>query len=256
MEPGHATAGVVSVLKAGLGVERRWWAAAYSDALWLITAKTYVSCHFFPFIFVIGPRSVGGCLGIVSQAVLAHSAPVAGSWRACASRSPPRPPAHQTVLIRSLKSKEKLPSVIARQRPLTMPQSKGLEFDGVLLWNFFKDSLVDSTEWRVLLDYVAKVEAGLAEEGEALPVGQDEAAKMIGGLFGRDTRRLLNHMDPEKLCGLCDELKQLYVGMTRANHRRGLRCPKACASLLFVGAHGTCACGDVFGRRHTEAPGH
>lgn len=50
--------------------------------------------------------------------------------------------AHQVVLVSSEKSKENLPEELRCALVLTIYESKGLEFDDVLLYNFFKDSQV------------------------------------------------------------------------------------------------------------------
>ena len=50
--------------------------------------------------------------------------------------------AHQVVLVASEKSKEDLPEELSYALVLTIYESKGLEFDDVLLYNFFKDSQV------------------------------------------------------------------------------------------------------------------
>lgn len=40
---------------------------------------------------------------------------------------------------------------------LTVPQSKGLEFDDVFIVNFFKDSPA-SSEWRILMEYLEEIQ--------------------------------------------------------------------------------------------------
>ena len=50
--------------------------------------------------------------------------------------------AHQVVLVQSKEAKEKLPSILKGAIVLTIFESKGLEFDDVLLYNFFHDSMV------------------------------------------------------------------------------------------------------------------
>ena len=60
--------------------------------------------------------------------------------------------AHQVVLTRSMESKERLPAGLRDTNALilTVPQSKGLEFDDVFIVNFFSESNCKE-EWRVLL---------------------------------------------------------------------------------------------------------
>ena len=50
--------------------------------------------------------------------------------------------AHQVVLVQSKEAKESLPSMLKGAIVLTIFESKGLEFDDVLLYNFFHDSMV------------------------------------------------------------------------------------------------------------------
>lgn len=50
--------------------------------------------------------------------------------------------AHQVVLVRSKEARDKLPDILKGAIVLTVFESKGLEFDDVLLYNFFSDSEV------------------------------------------------------------------------------------------------------------------
>lgn len=50
--------------------------------------------------------------------------------------------AHQAIIVQSKESKEKLPDILKGAIVLTIFEAKGLEFDDVLLYNFFTDSLV------------------------------------------------------------------------------------------------------------------
>lgn len=66
--------------------------------------------------------------------------------------------AHQVVLTRRIDSN--LPSAIRNSNGLimTIPQAKGLEFDDVLLFNFFADSQAKDA-WRVLMTYLDELKA-------------------------------------------------------------------------------------------------
>ena len=55
--------------------------------------------------------------------------------------------AHQVILVQSKEAKENLPSSLQGAIVLTIFESKGLEFDDVLLYNFFTDSLVSNTKY-------------------------------------------------------------------------------------------------------------
>ena len=50
--------------------------------------------------------------------------------------------AHQVILVQSKEAKDKLPTILKGAIVLTIFEAKGLEFDDVLLYNFFADSMV------------------------------------------------------------------------------------------------------------------
>lgn len=50
--------------------------------------------------------------------------------------------AHQVILVQSKEAKDRLPDILKGAIALTIFEAKGLEFDDVLLYNFFTDSLV------------------------------------------------------------------------------------------------------------------
>ena len=52
--------------------------------------------------------------------------------------------AHQVIIVQSEEAKKNIPDVLSTGIVLTVFESKGLEFDDVLLYNFFKDSKVGS----------------------------------------------------------------------------------------------------------------
>lgn len=122
--------------------------------------------------------------------------------------------AHQVVLVRDEESKIKLPGELRGARPLTVPQSKGLEFDDVLLWNFFSDSMAKK-EWRVLLNYLEELESNESTAERLLSV--EEAEQGVGKL-GHDALRPLENIDLNIIRPLCDELKHLYTALTRAKN--------------------------------------
>ncbi|EJD54497.1 hypothetical protein AURDEDRAFT_179643, partial [Auricularia subglabra TFB-10046 SS5] len=74
---------------------------------------------------------------------------------------------------------------------MTVYESKGLEFDDVLLYNFFDDSTVNVNQWRVVLNAVS-----------------DDAGSLAAPRF-----------DDIRHAGVCAELKSLYVAITRARKK-------------------------------------
>lgn len=93
--------------------------------------------------------------------------------------------AEQAIIVRDHSAKAKLQAELKDQALiLTILQSKGMEFDDVLLWNFFTDSPCPGG-WRCL-----------------------DALKIKSGDF-----------DSKKYAAMCSELKQFYVAVTRARIR-------------------------------------
>ncbi|KAG1881873.1 hypothetical protein C8R48DRAFT_682497 [Suillus tomentosus] len=96
--------------------------------------------------------------------------------------------AEQCILVRDDAARQKLRDEVGEVGLImTLYESKGLEFNDVLLYNFFEDSAVDLSRWRVVLD-------------------------------GVDGQRYVPNFDRDEVqyAGVCSELKLLYVGITRA----------------------------------------
>ncbi|KAI0716097.1 hypothetical protein C8T65DRAFT_606293 [Cerioporus squamosus] len=98
--------------------------------------------------------------------------------------------AEQCILVRDDAARDKLRAQVGDiGLIMTLYESKGLEFNDVLLYNFFEDSTVDLSQWRVVLN--------------ALP--QERRANHPAPRF-----------DDARHSGVCRELKFLYVAITRA----------------------------------------
>ncbi|KAG9123995.1 hypothetical protein FRC07_013265, partial [Ceratobasidium sp. 392] len=96
--------------------------------------------------------------------------------------------AQQAILVRSDATAEELDTVLDGLCPiLTITDSKGLEFDDVLLYNFFSHSSVPLRDWRLI-------------SGQGTHKGSPEG---------------LSNVSP----ALCIDLKMLYVAITRARKR-------------------------------------
>ncbi|KAI0079050.1 hypothetical protein K474DRAFT_1770489 [Panus rudis PR-1116 ss-1] len=94
----------------------------------------------------------------------------------------------QCILVRDDNARMRLQSQVGeRGIIMTLYESKGLEFDDILLYNFFEDSTVSETQWRVLLN--------------EMPEGK---------------RPHCPTFDATRHNGVCRELKALYVALTRA----------------------------------------
>ncbi|KAH9017016.1 P-loop containing nucleoside triphosphate hydrolase protein [Lactarius pseudohatsudake] len=98
--------------------------------------------------------------------------------------------AQQCILVRNDAAREKLRKQVGNiGLIMTLYESKGLEFNDVLLYNFFEDSTVDVSQWRVVLNAIDRA----------------QRAKIPAPTF-----------DESRHAGVCSELKFLYVAITRA----------------------------------------
>ncbi|NXP52019.1 TRNK1 protein, partial [Heliornis fulica] len=112
--------------------------------------------------------------------------------------------AHQVVLVANETAKEKIPEELSLALVLTVYEAKGLEFDDVLLYNFFTDSEAGK-EWKIISSYTpdSHVQAGSKLLIE-MPL-DDSTGMQKRTSFNEEMYKLLN-----------GELKQLYTAITRA----------------------------------------
>ncbi|KAI9510704.1 hypothetical protein F5148DRAFT_976352 [Russula earlei] len=98
--------------------------------------------------------------------------------------------ANQCILVRNDTARDKLKGQVGDVGLIMTPyESKGLEFNDVLLYNFFEDSSVDVAQWRVVLHAIDRAQS------EKIPAPT---------------------FDENRHAGVCAELKCLYVAITRA----------------------------------------
>ncbi|KAG8760240.1 hypothetical protein FRC11_000711 [Ceratobasidium sp. 423] len=98
--------------------------------------------------------------------------------------------ADQVILVRNDAAREALRAQVGEiGLILTLYESKGLEFNDVLLYNFFENSVASAATWRIVL-------RGL------------DSSKY----------RALPQFDVVRHAVICTELKNLYVGLTRARN--------------------------------------
>ncbi|NXX79996.1 TRNK1 protein, partial [Urocolius indicus] len=112
--------------------------------------------------------------------------------------------AHQVVLVANETAKEKIPEELSLALVLTVYEAKGLEFDDVLLYNFFTDSEA-SKEWKIISSYTpgSDVQVGTKLLIE-MPL-EDAGGMQKTAPFNVEMYKMLN-----------GELKQLYTAITRA----------------------------------------
>ncbi|WCJ17630.1 P-loop containing nucleoside triphosphate hydrolases superfamily protein [Euphorbia peplus] len=104
--------------------------------------------------------------------------------------------AEQVILVRDDNARKEISKYVGKQAlVLTIVECKGLEFQDVLLYNFFGTSLLRN-KWRVLYEYMSEQCLLDASTGQSFP-----------------------RFNPSKYNVLCSELKQLYVAITRTRQR-------------------------------------
>ncbi|XP_075068730.1 TPR and ankyrin repeat-containing protein 1 isoform X2 [Mixophyes fleayi] len=113
--------------------------------------------------------------------------------------------AHQVILVTNEIAKENIPEELSLALVLTIYEAKGLEFDDVLLYNFFTDSEA-SKEWKIISSFKPVVLTN--EERQPLIEVPLESSS------NHSNRQL--PVDPEMHKILNGEMKQLYTAITRA----------------------------------------
>ncbi|NWI13292.1 TRNK1 protein, partial [Crypturellus soui] len=113
--------------------------------------------------------------------------------------------AHQVILVANEMAKEKIPEELSLALVLTIYEAKGLEFDDVLLYNFFTDSEAYK-EWKIISSFAPSSD----EQGESkvlieTPLEDVTATPKRPPSFNVEMYKMLN-----------GELKQLYTAITRA----------------------------------------
>ncbi|RZC51571.1 hypothetical protein C5167_019991 [Papaver somniferum] len=104
--------------------------------------------------------------------------------------------AEQVILVRDDSVKKEVSDQIGKQAlVLTLVECKGLEFQDVLLYNFFGTSPLKN-QWRVIYGYMEELALFQCTEHKSFPSFCSAKHKI-----------------------LCSELKQLYVALTRAKQR-------------------------------------
>ncbi|NXI38233.1 TRNK1 protein, partial [Galbula dea] len=112
--------------------------------------------------------------------------------------------AHQVVLVANETAKEKIPEELSLALVLTIYEAKGLEFDDVLLYNFFTDSEA-SKEWKIISSYTPDSDMQVGNKLVIEVPLEDATGVQKRSPFNLDMYKMLN-----------GELKQLYTAITRA----------------------------------------
>ncbi|XP_008582190.1 PREDICTED: TPR and ankyrin repeat-containing protein 1 [Galeopterus variegatus] len=114
--------------------------------------------------------------------------------------------AHQVILVANEMAKEKIPEELGLALVLTVYEAKGLEFDDVLLYNFFTDSEAYK-EWKIISSFTPSSSDSREDTWPLVEVPLEKPSSSQG-------RSLM--VNPEMYKLLNGELKQLYTAITRA----------------------------------------
>ncbi|XP_077160160.1 TPR and ankyrin repeat-containing protein 1 isoform X2 [Paroedura picta] len=113
--------------------------------------------------------------------------------------------AHQVILVANDMAKERIPEELNLALVLTIYEAKGLEFDDVLLYNFFTDSEAYK-EWKIVSYFTPSCH--FPEENKLIietPLETDTDSQGKTQVLNTEMYKMLN-----------GELKQLYTAITRA----------------------------------------
>nr|KAF6421423.1 hypothetical protein HJG59_018697 [Molossus molossus] len=114
--------------------------------------------------------------------------------------------AHQVILVANEMAKEKIPEELELALVLTVYEAKGLEFDDVLLYNFFTDSEAYK-EWKIISSFTPSSSDCREDNGPLIDVPLEKPSSSQGRS---------SMVNPEMYKLLNGELKQLYTAITRA----------------------------------------
>ncbi|CAD8203599.1 unnamed protein product [Paramecium octaurelia] len=132
---------------------------------------------------------------------------------------------NQVIIVKDQESKARLPIELQNVLCLTIYEAKGLEFDDVILFNFFHDSTASIKDWQSLNDLEPYTEYLKKIDYERFITIHPN--KVISTTEGKDNElvevrqlKMKNRLEHQEISiDLCQELKQLYVAITRPKNR-------------------------------------
>ncbi|CAD8100117.1 unnamed protein product [Paramecium sonneborni] len=136
---------------------------------------------------------------------------------------------NQVIIVKNQEAKEALPKQFKTARVLTTYQAKGLEFDDVIIYNCFSTDPIPQEQWSLLAcidvdqTYIDKqvFEESITKYQEQNNTNDWELTKDAQYVIQKKLK-LNQRYDKTKVneySSLCNELKMLYVCITRAKKR-------------------------------------
>ncbi|CAD8105849.1 unnamed protein product [Paramecium sonneborni] len=132
---------------------------------------------------------------------------------------------NQVIIVKDQESKIKLPIELQNILCLTIYEAKGLEFDDVILFNFFHDSTASIKDWESINDLEPYAE--YLKKSDYQKYITNHETDVISSISKKDNElvevwqlKIKNYKQNQEISiDLCQELKQLYVAITRPKKR-------------------------------------
>ncbi|CAK70913.1 unnamed protein product (macronuclear) [Paramecium tetraurelia] len=132
------------------------------------------------------------------------------------------------IIVKNKEQKKNIPKLLQHIQVLSIEEVKGLEFENVILYNFFTDSIIKEFEWKLLqtcevIDEEMNKQAYLTSLTRKSTI--DYYTSYFTGYDDKNGNILIKRMIPYikyydefsyNNSGLCNELKQLYIATTRS----------------------------------------
>jgi len=147
--------------------------------------------------------------------------------------------ANQCIIVRNLETQEKVRIDFPKALVMTVEECKGLEFEDCIIYNFFSDSDAGARVlWLGVLSWAKKLLLKVQDSNDSGDMAVKEMRGVLGSLADADgeskllecafsssfrgsvaDKNELPAFEPSKYYIMCEELKALYVSVTRAKKR-------------------------------------